>query len=83
MVVLGGDLNAEPDAVEIRALDLYLTDPWETCGEGPGYTFRADEPVRRIDYLLLRGVRCIRARVLESTVSDHRPLVVDVVRAGG
>lgn len=83
MVVLGGDLNAEPDAVEIRAFGLYLTDPWEMCGEGPGHTFRADNPVRRIDYLLLRGLRCTGARVLESTVSDHRPLVVDVVRAGG
>ncbi len=82
MVVLGGDLNAEPDAVEIRALGLYLTDPWETCGEGPGHTFRADDPVRRIDYLLLRGARCTGARVLESTLSDHRPLVVDVVRGG-
>lgn len=82
-VVLGGDLNAPPDAVEIRALKLHLEDAWSECGEGPGYTFPSDRPLRRIDYLHLRGLRCTDARVLETTVSDHRPVTVDVRETEG
>ena len=77
-VILGGDLNAQPAAAEIRALAIAFEDVWERCGVGPGYTFRSDNPDRRIDYVLLAGVRCTAARVLDSLLSDHRPLVVDV-----
>lgn len=78
-VILGGDLNARPEAVEIRALGTAFEDAWQRCGTGPGHTFRSDDPDRRIDYVLLRGVRCTSARVLGSVVSDHRPLIVDVI----
>jgi endonuclease/exonuclease/phosphatase (EEP) superfamily protein YafD len=77
-VILGGDLNAEPDAAEIRALRLELRDAWAECGEGPGYTFRADDPHRRIDYLWTRGLACTAAEVVPTLVSDHRPLVAEL-----
>jgi endonuclease/exonuclease/phosphatase family metal-dependent hydrolase len=77
-VILGGDLNAEPDAAEIRALRLELRDAWAECGEGPGFTFRADDPHRRIDYLWTRGLACTAAEVVPTLVSDHRPLVAEL-----
>jgi endonuclease/exonuclease/phosphatase family metal-dependent hydrolase len=47
--IFAGDLNATPDAPEIRALSLHFTDAWLACGSGQGYTFPSDRPVRRID----------------------------------
>jgi endonuclease/exonuclease/phosphatase family metal-dependent hydrolase len=78
-LVLGGDLNARPDAVEVRALGARFTDAWTACGTGPGFTFRTDQPDRRIDYVLLSGAACAAARVLDRPLSDHLPVVVDVV----
>jgi endonuclease/exonuclease/phosphatase family metal-dependent hydrolase len=77
-LVLGGDMNARPEAVEVRALGGVFDDAWLGCGTGPGHTFRADQPDRRIDYLMLVRVRCTRAQVIATEISDHRPLVVDV-----
>lgn len=79
--VLGGDLNATPAAPEVRALGVAFTDAWQACGDGEGHTFRSDGPDRRIDYVLLAGARCTSARVLDSRLSDHRPVVVDVLRS--
>ncbi|CAN5859293.1 endonuclease/exonuclease/phosphatase family protein [soil metagenome] len=78
-MVLGGDLNALPDAVEVRALGSRFTDAWIACGAGPGFTFRADRPDRRIDYVLFSAVSCVSARVLDRPLSDHLPVVVDLV----
>lgn len=79
-IVLGGDLNAGPSSAEVRAVRLAFDDAWLRCGEGEGLTFRSDEPDRRIDYVMLARATCRSARVLERTYSDHRPLVVDVMR---
>jgi endonuclease/exonuclease/phosphatase family metal-dependent hydrolase len=78
MVIVGGDFNARPDSDEIAAVTLALDDAWRVCGAGDGLTYPSDEPVRRIDYLFLRAASCTLARVPATTVSDHRPLVVDV-----
>lgn len=78
-IVFGGDLNARPDAPEIRALAVLFDDAWGACGEGPGFTFRTDRPERRIDYVLLAGLDCDRAWVPAVDHSDHRPVMVDVV----
>jgi endonuclease/exonuclease/phosphatase family metal-dependent hydrolase len=77
-IVLGGDFNATPDAVEIRALGAAFTDSWRACGIGDENTFRADAPARRIDYVFLANATCSSARVLSSTASDHRPVLVEV-----
>lgn len=78
-VIVGGDFNATPDSDEVGATTLALDDGWRLCGIGDGRTYPSDEPARRIDYLFLRGAGCAQARVHSTTVSDHRPLVVEVV----
>lgn len=78
-VIFGGDLNASPDAPEVRALGIAFDNAWARCGTGAGLTFRSDAPTRRIDHLLLMRARCTRALVPATTISDHRPLLVDVV----
>ncbi len=83
-VVVGGDFNAEPDTRVIEHMRAAgWTDAWRACGDGDGdgdgYTFSMATPVKRIDYLFLApGLTCASAEVVESTASDHRPLLVVV-----
>jgi endonuclease/exonuclease/phosphatase family metal-dependent hydrolase len=77
-IIFGGDLNARPDAPEVRALAALFSDVWPACGSGDGHTFPSDEPDRRIDYIMLSGLRCTAARVRDTQLSDHRPVIVDV-----
>jgi endonuclease/exonuclease/phosphatase family metal-dependent hydrolase len=80
--VAGGDFNAEPGSqVHKRVLASGLRDAWLECGKGDGLTFPADKPVKRIDYLFLaESLHCSSARVIETMISDHRPLLVTVTR---
>ena len=77
-MVVGGDFNSTPDNPALAPLRaLGLRDAWTECGTGDGLTYPADKPVKRIDYLFLWGdLRCTSAEVIESPVSDHRPLLV-------
>lgn len=73
-VIVGGDFNAVPDSDEIRRLtgrtgprhtNLVLSDVWEQCGEGTGFTWRSDNeyqtdanwPNRRLDFLFVSWPR--------------------------
>ncbi len=79
-LMLGGDMNAMPDSAVIKkVLGFGVRDAWAECGQGDGFTFPAVKPVRRIDYLFLtESLRCTEARVIDTTLSDHRPLFVRV-----
>lgn len=77
--ILAGDLNAEP-ASETIAL---LLARWRDAAEpGPRQlTYPANEPRKRIDYILLRplGWRVLDTRVIPETVaSDHAPVLAVV-----
>jgi endonuclease/exonuclease/phosphatase family metal-dependent hydrolase len=82
--VLMGDLNAaiEPDSVvyrpEILPLFDVFADAWEK-GEGDGYTFRAGNPDRLIDFVLVTpDIEVTAAEVLDIDASDHLPVVADL-----
>jgi len=77
-LIVFGDLNATPDAPELAPLFARLRDAWPR-DSGPGYTYPADNPVKRIDYVLIsRDFNTVSARVPVSEASDHRPVVVDL-----
>jgi endonuclease/exonuclease/phosphatase family metal-dependent hydrolase len=80
-VLLGGDMNSTPEsAVQQILREPGLRDAFAECGRGTGLTYPADSAVKRIDYLYLSGpMRCVRADVTPTMVSDHRPLTVEVV----
>jgi endonuclease/exonuclease/phosphatase family metal-dependent hydrolase len=80
LVLVGGDFNSTPESeVQADVRDGGLRDAWLACGRGDGFTYPADMPAKRIDYLYLTGTAtCSRADVLETTASDHRPLLVTV-----
>lgn len=78
LVLIGGDFNAEPGT---RVIETMLAsgwrDAWAECGSGDGNTFPAADPVKRIDYLFIpAAMECVRAEVIETGASDHRPVLV-------
>ncbi|MCA1802256.1 MAG: endonuclease/exonuclease/phosphatase family protein, partial [Rhodothermaceae bacterium] len=74
-----GDLNARPDAPELEPLFSILQDTW-TGQEEPGYTFPANAPDRRIDYILHSEHFQVREVIVYTTeASDHLPIVADFV----
>jgi endonuclease/exonuclease/phosphatase family metal-dependent hydrolase len=79
-VVVGGDFNSTPDDPVLAPLKAAgLRDAWNECGSGSGFSYPSDTPVKRIDYLFLSGdLHCAKAEVLDSAVSDHRPLLVSL-----
>jgi len=78
--VLMGDLNARPDQAEIQPLRKLLRDAWDEKKLGPGHTFPANQPDRRIDYLLVSDhFEVKQAAVIPTDASDHLPLVFDLI----
>eukprot|EP00823_Brevimastigomonas_motovehiculus_P004816 TRINITY_DN3292_c0_g1_i1.p1 TRINITY_DN3292_c0_g1~~TRINITY_DN3292_c0_g1_i1.p1 ORF type:complete len:284 (+),score=43.77 TRINITY_DN3292_c0_g1_i1:36-854(+) len=81
-VVFGGDLNATPASITVQKIlqSRYfatLVEMWQKCGDGStGYTFPADYPTSKIDYLFSTEspVSSCVAEVPVSQASDHRPL---------
>jgi endonuclease/exonuclease/phosphatase family metal-dependent hydrolase len=83
-IVLGGDFNAEPTSAVIQKLrDAGLRDAWSECGQGDGFTYPSDRPTKRIDYVFITNpLRCKSAQVIDTQVSDHRPLLVTLADPG-
>ena len=80
--VVFGDLNAKPDSSELQPLLHRLHDAWP-ASLGPGFTYPADAPSERIDYVLVSPQFRVRsATVPITTASDHRPVVVDLLLVG-
>lgn len=80
VVLAGGDFNSTPEsAVQDGLRRSGMRDGWAECGSGAGWSYPADVPVKRIDYLFLTGAaHCRSARVLDSQASDHRAVLFDV-----
>ncbi len=77
--LLLGDLNTTPGTETYEHLATLLDDSWRQVGDGEGFTFDAERPPRRIDYVWVGGgVRPLTARVLPSPASDHAALLVHV-----
>ena len=71
-------MNAGPEAPELQPLLKRLRDTWVT--EGPGFTYPADKPAKRIDYVLASTHFRVRAATVPVTAaSDHRPVLVDLL----
>ncbi|MEP6693162.1 MAG: endonuclease/exonuclease/phosphatase family protein [Chloroflexota bacterium] len=80
-VVVAGDLNAAPDAIEIRLFDQA---GFQDLGQSAGPTTTGDDPPQRIDYVWGLGVVGAQAHTTGETnlSSDHRGLVVNITRTG-
>lgn len=82
-VVLGGDINELPSGQAFAVFGSRLRDTFAVSGTGPGETFSATDPTRRIDAIFAdRRLRPLRCRVLDgpdvAIASDHRPVVAEI-----
>lgn len=84
-VVLAGDFNDLPDSA-VHALlcedfvDAFLAVAAGDERSGDGYSFPADAPRKRIDWVLTSDAERVApraARVMPTVASDHAPVVVD------
>lgn len=74
-LILTGDFNAPPtDALSKKFVSAGWTDT------GAKYANQPTHGTARIDYIYTRGVTTTSGSVLSSTLSDHRPLVMRMVR---
>jgi len=77
-IIVAGDMNAPPNSQVVANVNTFLTDSFVVAG-GSGFTYPADEPERRIDYVMHTRhpcLRCVKHRVIaEPVASDHRPVL--------
>jgi endonuclease/exonuclease/phosphatase family metal-dependent hydrolase len=79
-IILCGDFNDTPGSRVHRRLSETFFDVWELAGAGPGFTFPAAEPTKRIDFIWLSrspGMKARRAWVPQTDASDHLPVVAE------
>jgi endonuclease/exonuclease/phosphatase family metal-dependent hydrolase len=81
--VVAGDVNDEPGSPVWSALSAGRTDAFAAVGDGPGYTFSAANPRRRIDGVFVDDqLPVVSASVLEgpdvARASDHRAVLVEL-----
>jgi endonuclease/exonuclease/phosphatase family metal-dependent hydrolase len=93
-LIVSGDFNDEPSGQTYQLVRRQFRDAWLSQvlgvwphdGEsvpwpGKGFTYPADKPVKRIDYIFIRNndqVRVKRAWVVETLASDHVPVVAEL-----
>ncbi len=81
-LILLGDFNSEPNWKEIFTIQLagYYDAFAKANGVGAtGYTYSAEKPFQRIDYVFLKnGVSVLDSFVIDSKASDHFPVVAIV-----
>ena len=77
-IILCGDFNDVPGSRTHSKLKEKFDDPWELVGQGEGFTYPADKPHKRIDYIWIskdKSVAPLKLWVAHSDASDHLPLV--------
>lgn len=79
-VLFGGDFNDIPTSRMYRKLMEEFEDTWKVSGQGEGFTIPADQPSKRIDYILFEGnIKPDSIWVPQTEASDHLPVVADFV----
>lgn len=83
-VIVAGDLNDWCGSTTLNTLmgegDDALKDAWWEGGNGFGFTFQGWHLRLRLDHILYSdGVKLNDVRVVDSDLSDHKPLIADFV----
>ena len=81
-LIIVGDFNDVPAGDTYKLMRTLFNDAWvETRGSDEGFSYPADKPAKRIDYIFTResdAIRTKRAWVVQTLASDHIPVVADV-----
>jgi endonuclease/exonuclease/phosphatase family metal-dependent hydrolase len=81
-LILVGDFNDVPAGAAYQLVRKQFDDAWVA---DDGFTYPADKPTKRIDYILTRRDEPVRAKkvwIPSTLASDHVPVVADLEIAG-
>lgn len=80
------DFNDNPAGRAYQLMRYQFGDAWiESRGTDAGFSYPADQPAKRIDYIFLRAADRIRTRqawTVNTLASDHIPVVADLEIGG-
>lgn len=81
-LIVVGDFNDEPIGLTYKLMLNQFDDAWLSSRQATnGFSYPADKPVKRIDYVFLRRsdrLKVKKAWVIETLASDHIPVVSDI-----
>lgn len=81
-LIVVGDFNDVPAGQSYQLMSGGFNDAWNTNRSSePGFSYPADKPVKRIDYIFMRRgdrMRTKRAWIVNTLASDHVPVVADL-----
>ena len=81
-LIVVGDFNDIPAGGAYKLVSDQFADAWiDTRVTDPGYSYPADKPSKRIDYILFRQgdrIRTKKAWIVSTLASDHVPVVADL-----
>jgi endonuclease/exonuclease/phosphatase family metal-dependent hydrolase len=81
-LIVVGDFNDVPSGEAYKLMRRQFDDVWLGRNEGdPGFSYPADKPAKRIDYIFARtgdSIKTKRAWIVETLASDHVPVVADL-----
>ncbi len=76
-LILMGDFNATPESPELKPLFDRLQDSTRLDPTPNANTFPSDAPKIKIDYLLYKKLRCVKAETINRIYSDHLPILAE------
>lgn len=81
-LIVVGDFNDLPTGQTYQLMRNAFDDAWiDGRGAGEGFSYPADKPTKRIDYIFMRStdqIRTRRAWIVQTLASDHIPVVADL-----
>lgn len=81
-LIVVGDFNDVPSGAAYKLMRQQFDDAWiDSNKDAEGFSYPADKPAKRIDYILARSsdsIRTKRAWIVETLASDHVPVVADL-----
>jgi endonuclease/exonuclease/phosphatase family metal-dependent hydrolase len=81
-LIVVGDFNDVPAGGAYQLMRQQFDDAWSPAGPADeGFSYPADKPTKRIDYIFTRAVDRVRSRrvwIVQSQASDHVPVVADL-----
>jgi endonuclease/exonuclease/phosphatase family metal-dependent hydrolase len=81
-LIVVGDFNDVPAGQAYQLMRNTFDDAWnEAQPRAEGFSYPADKPVKRIDYIFHRSadrIRARNARIIQTLASDHLPVVADL-----
>ena len=81
-LIVVGDFNDPPNGKAYQLMRHQFDDAWtEARVSDEGFSYPADKPSKRIDYIFFRSADRVRARrawIVETLASDHIPVVAEL-----